>query len=215
MGLNGERTDVQLSTLHGQSPVTTTVINDLVVTDMVDKNPVEIPRSYARLETPVSEQQIPTPKVVQRSKHLHSVAERKPKFIPNLGIGVLIGSNCPAAMEPLEVVPGGDTGPYAMRLRNGWTLTGPLHVKEVVLPQAILQMFELDFNDRKSSPNGYSYSQEDKKFISKIKENIYHRHGHYVIPLPFRERLVTMPNNRDQALKRANWQRKKMLRDES
>ena len=128
---------------------------------MEDNNPVEIPRSYTRLEIPVSEQQIPSPEVVQRWK---SVAESMPKFIPNLGISLLIGSTCLAAMERLEVVPGGDRGPYAMRLHHGWTLTGPLHVKdisspsgvtchrimvrelesvkEVVSPLAILQMFE-------------------------------------------------------------------------
>lgn len=140
-------------------------------------------------------------------------------------------------MEPLEVVPSGDKGPYAMRLRHGWTLSGPLYVenisspgnvtchtitvrevesfKEVISPQAIQQMFELDFNDHKSSPDEYGYSQEDKKFIDRITENVHHHNGHYVIPLPFRNSQVTMPNNRVQALKRAAWQRKKMLRDES
>ena len=125
MGVNGERTDLQLSTMHGQSPVTTTVVSDLFVKDIEDKNRVEIPRSYTRMEIPVGEQQIPTPEVVQRWKHLHSVAERMPKFIPNLEIGLLIGSNCPAAMEPLEVVPGADRGSYAMKFRHGLTITGP------------------------------------------------------------------------------------------
>lgn len=76
-------------------------------------------------------------------------------------------------------------------------------------------MFELDFNDHKYGPDEYSYSQEDKKFIREVKQGIQHQDGHYVIPLPFREPQMTMPNNRDQALKRANWQRKKMLRDEN
>lgn len=83
-------------------------------------------------------------------------------------------------------------------------------VKEMVSPQAIQQMFELDFDDHKSS-----YSQEDKKFMTGIEQSIQHHDGHYVIPLPFRESQMTMPNNRDQALKRATWQRKKMLRDEN
>ena len=237
MAVDGERTQLQLGTMHGQSLITTTVVSDLVVTDMEGKNPVELPQSYTRFEIPVTEQQIPTPEEVKRWEHLRSVAEKIPEFIPNLEIGLLIGSNCPAAMEPLEVVPSGDKGPYAMRLRHGWTLSGPLYVenvsspgnvtchritvrevesvKQVISPQAIQQMFELDFNDHKSSPDEYGYSQEDKKFISRIKENVHHRDGHYVIPLPFRDPHVTMPNNRVQALKRATWQRKKMLRDES
>ena len=156
--------------------------------------------------------------------------------IPNLEIGLLIGSNCPAALEPLEVVPRGEEGPYARRLRRGWTLTGPLHVrgtpnpsnvvcrritvreaesvKEMISPQPIQQMFELDFNDRKSGPDECSYSQEDRRFIIGLEQSIQHHDGHYVIPLPFRNSRTKMPNNRDQALKRVMWQRKKMLRDE-
>lgn len=37
--------------------------------------------------------------------------------------------------------------------------------------------------------------------------------GHYQVPLPFRCDDVTVPNNKEQAIKRANWQKKKMLRD--
>lgn len=48
-----------------------------------------------------------------------------------------------------------------------------------------------------------------------IEEGIQRHNGHYVIPLPFRKSQLTMPNNRDQVLKRAMWQRKKMLRDEN
>ena len=236
MSVDGKKTQLQLGTMHGQSLISTTVVSDLLVMDMEGKNPVELPQSYTRFEIPVTEKQIPTPEGVKRWEHLRSVAEKIPEFIPNLEIGLLIGSNCPAAIEPLEVVPSDVKGPYAMRLRHGWTLSGPLYVenvsspgnvtchritvreaesvKEVISPQAIQQMFELDFNDHKSSPDEYGYSQEDKKFISRIRENVHLRDGHYVIPLPFRDPQVTMPNNRVQALKRATWQRK-MLRDES
>ena len=237
LGVKGEKTELQLSTMHGQSLVTTTVVDRVVATDMEDKKPVELPRSYTRMEIPVTERQIPTPELVEQWEHLRGVAERMHKFIPKLEIGLLIGSNCPAALEPSEVVPRGDEGPYAMQLHHGWTLTGPLHVrdtpnssyvichritvreaesvKEMVLPQAIQQTLELDFNDCKSGPDGYSYSREDKRFITGIEQSIQHHDGHYVIPLPFRNSQTKIPSNRDQALKRAVWQRKKMLRDEN
>ena len=188
------------------------------------------------MEIPVTEQQIPTPELVEQWEHLRGLAERMHKFIPNLEIGLLIGSNCPAALEPLVVVPRGEEGPYAMRLRRGWTLTGPLHVrgtpnpsnvvcrritvreaesvKEMISPQPIQQMFELDFNDRKFGPDECSYSQEDRRFITGLEQSIQHHYGHYVIPLPFRNSRTKMPNDRNQALKRTMWQRKKMLRDE-
>ena len=129
LGVDGERTELQLGTVHGQSLVTTTVVHDLVVTDMEDKYPIEILRSYTRMEIPVTEQQIPTPELVEQWEHLRGVAKRIHKFIPNLEIGLLIGSNCPAALEPLEVVPRGDEGPYAMRLRHRWTFACKGHSK--------------------------------------------------------------------------------------
>ena len=69
--------------------------------------------------------------------------------------------------------------------------------------------------DRSICPDERGYSQEDKRFISKVKESLEYCDGHYVIPLPFRESNVMMPNNKDQAAKRAIWQRKKMLRHEN
>lgn len=88
-------------------------------------------------------------------------------------------------------------------------------VKEMISPQAIQQMFELDFNDRKSGPDECSYSQEAQRFITGLEHRIQHHDGHYVIPFPFRNSQTKMPNHRDQALKRAMWQRKKMLHDEN
>ena len=46
IGVDSKRSELQLSTMHGQSLVPTTVVNDLVVTDMRNENPVEIPQSY-------------------------------------------------------------------------------------------------------------------------------------------------------------------------
>lgn len=137
LDVDGERTELQLGTMHGESIVTTTVVHDLVVAGMEDKYSIEIPRSYTRMKIPVTEQQIPNPELVEQWEHLHGVAKRIHKIIPNLEIGLLIGSNCPAALEPLEVVPRGDEGPYAMQLCHGWTLTGPLHVKDTLNPSNV------------------------------------------------------------------------------
>jgi len=81
--------------MHGQSLYSTTVVNDLVVTDMKNENLIEIPQSNIRLKIPLTKCRIPAPELVEQWEHLCSVAERIPKFIPNLEIGLLIGSNCP------------------------------------------------------------------------------------------------------------------------
>ena len=44
----------------------------------------------------------------------------------NVSIGLLIGTNCIKALEPLEIISGENGGPYAMRTRLGWTVIGPV-----------------------------------------------------------------------------------------
>ena len=62
-------------------------------------------------------------------------------------------------------------------------------------------------------PDERGPSQEDRKFLNVVEKETKVVHGHYQVPLPFRYNDVIMPNNKEQAIKRANWQKKKMLRD--
>ena len=39
------------------------------------------------------------------------------------------------------------------------------------------------------------YSQEDKEFLKIIEEGIKFVEGHYIMPLPFRDKDKIMPNN--------------------
>jgi hypothetical protein len=81
-------------------------------------------------------------------------------------------------------------------LRHGWTVSGPLQinsdgttgkipfnrvsirevetVKETFKPEAVLRMFELDFNDRTicSFPEELGHSQEDLKFLKQVEQGI-------------------------------------------
>jgi hypothetical protein len=64
-------------------------------------------------------------------------------------------------------------------------------------------------------PDERGLSKEDQQFLNKAKEGIRFDHGHYEIPLPFRNNDTHMPNNEIQAFSRANWQKKKLLRDDN
>ena len=79
----------------------------------------------------------------------------------------------------------------------------------------MLKTFELDFNENASNnlPKELGHSQEDRRFLTKVSKGIRLTEGHYEIPLPFRQSEVDLPNNRQQAVKRAFWQRKKMIQN--
>ena len=237
LGISGDETSIQLGTMHGKSVVKTTALDDLTITDLNGDNAINLPRSFTRNSIPVSHKQIPKPEVMSHWHYLRKIAERIPEYKPYLKIGLLIGSNCPAAFEPLEVLPSQRDGPYAVRLRHGWTISTPLrinvdpestnvtvnqiavcpveHVKEIIVPETLIKMFEVDFNDNADQdPCAHGHSQEDKRFMKIVEEVTQHVDGHYLVPLPFRHPNTKMPNNREQALKQALWQKKKMQRDE-
>ena len=77
----------------------------------------------------------------------------------------------------------------------------------------MLKLFELDFNEHtsKNPPEEVGHSQEDRRFLKTVSNGNKLTSGRYEIPLPFRQSQVDLPNNREQAAKRAPWQRRKMV----
>ena len=41
-------------------------------------------------------------------------------------LGILIGSNCPNALEPIKIIPSEEGGPYASKTALGWCVSGPM-----------------------------------------------------------------------------------------
>jgi len=41
-------------------------------------------------------------------------------------VGLLIGDNCPKALEPMQVIQSRNGGPYAYHSRLGWCVAGPI-----------------------------------------------------------------------------------------
>ena len=73
--------------------------------------------------------------------------------------------------------------------------------KEVFDPTQVMKMFELDFSERKTDECAFSY--EDKRFLSKVKGGIHQLpSGQYEAPLPLKDGVGKLPNNRELAVKR-------------
>ncbi|XP_028403950.1 uncharacterized protein LOC114526541 [Dendronephthya gigantea] len=85
-------------------------------------------------------------------------------------------------------------------------------VKEIISPNAVKEMFEIEFAERE---RGKGLSQDDLKFLEKAKEGIHHCEDmHYEMPLPFKNDDVQLPNNRPAAEQRLRGLRKKLQNDE-
>ncbi len=86
-------------------------------------------------------------------------------------------------------------------------------LKEVINPQQLRQMMESDFSERNNKEQPISL--DDRKFLDQLEKGIHQRkNGHYEMPLPFREKLPTLPNNKPQALRRLERLKTRLERDE-
>ena len=95
----------------------------------------------------------------------------------DLEVDLLIGTNCPKAIKPHQVIPGADNDPYAIKTDLAWGIVGrvckyPDHkeessgswankiitreeatftaehrAKEIISPACVRQMFERDFHE--------------------------------------------------------------------
>ena len=123
LGVEVTKVKTSLSTLEKKnSRVESYLIRDLVVSDLEENDFFSLPALYTRPEIPVCEEDIPTQEDVDQWPHLGGV------FIPRVDteIGLLIVSDVPETLDPVEIRHSVNGGPYASRARIGWAVNGLL-----------------------------------------------------------------------------------------
>ena len=133
--VEGVDTSLNLSTMHGRKVITVTRIDGLIVERPDRRAQVELPKAYARDIIPSRKDQIPTPAVADKWQHLKKIRDKIPPLDENLDVGILIGSNCPKAIKPKEVIAGKSEDPYAVRTLLGWSIVGPASRSETPLDE--------------------------------------------------------------------------------
>ena len=123
LGVKGQRTKISLSTLERKnSTVVSNLVRDLLVSNLDENEYVSLPILYTRPEIPVTSDDIPTQGDIDQWPHLQGV------FIPRVHakVGLLISTDVPGALEPLEIKHSQEGGPYATRTRIGqWSFRAP------------------------------------------------------------------------------------------
>ena len=197
-----------------------------------------LPKVYSRPFIPVDKEEIPTPSKVAKWKYLDKIHPHLQHDDDAEEVGILIGANCPRALEPLETIPSQGSGPYAFRSVLGWCVTGPIinkvpstseqrcnfvsiannnirfvmqdEIKEQGLGEMMLKMFQQDFSENNEVGESENLSINDKKFLRIMDENVKLIDGHYQLPLPFKEQIMDVPNNKSLAIKRVFSLKKKL-----
>ena len=236
IGIPGIQTSLSLKTLHGERTERCIAVDKLIVTSIQHNYSMQLPRVYSQKIIPVDMNDIPSPEKLKRWKYLEPIFNHILSPTDGKKVSLLIGGNCPKALEPMQVIQSQDGGPYAFRSRLGWCISGPMDgvcsskkcnaaavqteinnggstrffsspdvLKENAMQEMLLAMYKHDFNDLQSpsNPDAKQYSLEEKQFLSMMEDECMMVDGHYVLPLPFRNTDVKMPNNKYQAVQRS------------
>ena len=79
------------------------------------------------------------------------------------------------------------------------------------------RMYKQDFSKSETVDNILrnlsEISCDDRKFLDIVERETVKKNGHYVVPLPFRDQELVMPNNKQQAVKRLMSLQRRFIRD--
>ena len=91
------------------------------------------------------------------------------------------------------------------------TFSHSVTIKEEISPSSVLKLMERDFSESRSE---VPLSQHDARFMRIMSDNVcVAEDGHYETPLPFKEDVVNLPNNRSMAERRLSHLKRKFQRD--
>ena len=123
LNLSGIQTFINIKTLVGHQKESSYMVEGLSVSKetVKDGNPrwIKLPSGFSKKEIPMDSCEIATAKKLKKQDYL----EKIPKELgDNEGISVdlLIGANCLEGLEPAEVIPRQNDGPYVIRTVLGW-----------------------------------------------------------------------------------------------
>ena len=245
LGVKGTETSISITTIAGKVNEKCKAIDGLSVKRKGDTSRwIDLPRTFTQSHFPVDDCEVPTPRKIQKWNYLDRIQSHIPQNEEKVNVMLLIGGNCPVALEPVEVIKSQKGGPYAVRTILGWCITGPIlsqpssstkcnliatrdvsngqlsphhfvtheSFREDLIRQQLKEMYQLEFVEQKTETRE-EYSIEDKKFLALMDKEVKMVDDHYELPLPLRETVKSLPNNKLQVRNRMNGLKKRLQKD--
>ena len=216
------RLSIRTLTTPNSTPEQSSLVKGLIVRGVNVTKRIAIPKAYTTVNIPIERSQIPTPQLARNWPHLKHLETEIPE-VQDCDVGLLIGTNCPAAGLPREILSRDDDEPYGIRTDLGWSIiqgsgVGMLHplichrTRTTELPEIspteVLSVLHSDFAEDQSSTS--KVSLEDLYFLEIVEAGVTTTDdGHIMMPLPFRSR-PKLPNNRKLAVTRLRHLSRKM-----
>ena len=126
LGLRGVETHLSLSTMTADGKVVRcNRYRGLEVQGIAGGPKITLPSVFSRRKIPINYNHIPCPEMVEKWPHLTKLRD---KIAPRIDakVGLLLGYDCPRALNPVEVVsaPRSENGPFGMKTELGWGIVG-------------------------------------------------------------------------------------------
>ncbi|XP_014665117.1 PREDICTED: uncharacterized protein LOC106807320 [Priapulus caudatus] len=229
LNIEGKKTTIDLRTMGQEMVKSCYVVSGLEVSSLSGENTLELPPVFTQVDLPVTRKDVTLADDLRKWSHLREV----PIDTIDSDVGLLIGVNVPKAMEPWDVIPSFENGPFAVKTLLGWVINGPLDnvpvtgvssrfvsvnriaaVSSPSLEEQVRNQFDHDFSER-TIDDVIEPSREDKQFLEAVTNSIQFKDGHYVIGLPFKADCASVPNNRKQAEQRMISINRRFAKDEA
>ncbi|XP_064645133.1 uncharacterized protein LOC135498680 [Lineus longissimus] len=224
LGASGREINLRVSTMTDKSKaVVSHEVKGLEISGL-NGDYIPLPVLYTQTTLPITREDIPRPKDINRWPHLRHV----PVTEVDTDIGLLIGSNVPKALEPWDIIKSEGNGLYAVKTVLGWTINRPLNetsnkgtvsinrvsIDQVPLEEQLKKFYETDFRER-TIDDKPEFSAQDKKFMAMAEASVtLQDNSKYELGLPLKDGTI-MPNNKRQAEQRLAMLKKRFQRDET
>ena len=204
-----EATTINLTTVRNQARLPSQVIRGVNIRDLDENHCLSLPPLLTLDTIPIELNDIPA-----KRDNIQYLLDKGVE-VPHLEgeVGLLLGNNAALAMEPLQIVNSQNGGPFAMKTRLGWIISG---VENAGHPKvnSMLATTEWEKINGKLATEEMGPSVEDRMWRAQVDASCTKTEdGKYQINLPMRRKHLELPNNRTMALKRLEAIKKRCIND--
>ena len=213
---------MSLTTLEKENSEATAGVISLKISNLDGSDELTVPQVFARPNLHLSSSNLVTEAEVQKWPHLKNLPLHHAEIND---VTLLIGQDCPEALMPLTTIPGGKGEPYVVRTWLGWSVSGPVSSSTVKTPSVSHYISNGDLLQEKVErfwqlESSGIYEQEkvmsvkDRHVLALWDENVSFSGGHYVLPIPFKNPALKLPDNQQMTEKRLSSLRRKLSKNQ-
>ncbi|XP_072171548.1 uncharacterized protein [Diadema setosum] len=218
---DSKKESLNLTTLEKVNSRVRTSVVSLLIDSGQGTEVVKLPCVYTRESINIQQTNIAKVEDVEGWEHLQGIDI---PLVTQHEVGLLIGQDIPEALIPLEVRRG-HKGPYAVRTKLGWSVSGPvskasehLHSatanfigSDVQLEEQVHKFWQMEGSEMLQTQKGMSIN--DKKVLSLWEGTVKLQDGHFQLPIPYKEETSILPDNRWAAEQRLKSLRRRLVKD--